>query len=89
MIARTPEEIALLRESGKRLATHVRTLAAMVKPGITPAQLEDAAHAMVEKDGDTLAFLGYRSHGEKHGYPSALCISINDAIVHEIGRAHV
>jgi len=82
MIARTQSEIDALREGGKRLARHVRALAAMVKPGITSRELEDAARAMVEKDGDTPAFLGYKDPRDKEGYPSALCLSINDAIVH-------
>jgi methionyl aminopeptidase len=49
---------------------------------VTSRELEDKARAMVEKDGDTPAFLNYRSKGEKHGYPSALCVSVNDVIVH-------
>ncbi len=82
MIARSKEEIAALREGGRRLAAHVRALSAMVRPGITGKELEDAARKMVEKDGDTPAFLGYRDSKDKIGYPSALCLSINDAIVH-------
>ncbi|MDP3646424.1 MAG: type I methionyl aminopeptidase, partial [bacterium] len=82
MIAKKPEEIEALREGGRRLARHVRTLAKMVKSGITSRALEDAARAMVEKDGDEPAFLGYKDRREKHGYPSALCVSVNDVIVH-------
>lgn len=78
MIARTQEEIKILREGGRRLARHVRMLAEMAKPGVTGVQLEQKAKEMVEADGDTMAFLGYG----KPAYPSGLCLSVNDIIVH-------
>ncbi len=82
MIAKTKEEIEILREGGRRLARHVRILSEMVVPGITSAELEEKARAMVEKDGDTPAFLGYKGKKDEHPYPSALCVSVNDVIVH-------
>lgn len=82
MIVTSQSEIDILREGGKRLARHVRELATMVRPGITSRELEDAALEMVRKDGDTPAFLNYRERNGKHGYPSALCLSVNDVIVH-------
>lgn len=82
MIARTKEEIEILREGGRRLARHVRIISEMVVPGITSAELEKVALEMVEKDGDTPAFLNYKGKGDKHPYPSALCVSVNDILVH-------
>lgn len=78
MIARTKEEIEILREGGRRLARHVRILKDMVAPGVTGAELEAKAREMVEKDGDTMAFHGYG----KDPFPSGLCVSVNDVIVH-------
>src|SRR3989344_8273313 len=82
MIARTDEEKEILREGGRRLARHLRVLSGMVVPGITAGELEKKAHELVAADTDTLAFLGYKSGKEKHGYPSGLCLSVNDVIVH-------
>ncbi|MBP9757068.1 MAG: type I methionyl aminopeptidase [Candidatus Pacebacteria bacterium] len=82
MIATTQEQIEILREGGRRLARHVRIISEMVKPGITSAELEAKAREMVEKDGDTPAFLGYKGKRDEHPYPSALCVSVNDIIVH-------
>jgi methionyl aminopeptidase len=91
MIAKTAEEIAILREGGKRLARHVRTLSGMVAPGITPIALETKAWEMVKAEGDELAFYGYKGRKEKEGFPSGLCVSVNDIIVHspasESGRS--
>lgn len=82
MIATTQEEREILREGGRRLARHVRTLCEMVAPGIAVVDLEKRAREMVEAEGDTLAFYKYPSgkHGEK--FPGGLCVSVNDAIVH-------
>ena len=82
MIARTEKEIEALREGGRRLAKHLRILSGLVRVGITPRELEDRAREMVAADGDELAFYGYKTakHGEP--YPSGLCVSVNDVIVH-------
>ena len=47
MIAKTKEEIEILREGGRRLARHVRRLREMVHPGVTAAELEAKAREMV------------------------------------------
>lgn len=78
MIATTQEEIAILREGGKRLARHVRILSELVKPGVTGAELEAKAQEMVKAEGDELAFYAYG----KPPFPSGLCFSVNDVIVH-------
>lgn len=82
MIARTKEDIDALREGGRRLARHVRALKDMAKPGVTTADMEQKAREFVAADGDEMAFFGYRSHKSEEPYPSGLCVSINDVIVH-------
>src|SRR6185312_8151391 len=82
MIAKTKEERDILREGGRRLARHVRMLSEMTVPGVTGHMLEERAREMVEKDGDKPAFLGHKDKRDKVGYPSSLCLSINDIIVH-------
>lgn len=82
MIVKSQAEIDILREGGRRLAEHVRTLAAMVKPGVTTGELEHAAMQMTRAAGDEPAFLHYPSGKRGEAFPGALCVSINDAIVH-------
>lgn len=81
MIAKTQEEIDILREGGRRLARHVRTLRDMVAPGVAAADLENKAREWVLNDGDEMAFFGYKAGGS-HGFPSGVCVSVNDVIVH-------
>lgn len=82
MIARTEKEIEILREGGRRLARHVRMLSEMAKPGVSSVELEEKVREMVAKDGDIMAFFGYKGRKDKHGFPSGLCVSVNDVIVH-------
>jgi len=85
MIAKTKEEIEILRESGRRLARHVRMLGEKVVPGATGAELEEWVRKQVESEGDELAFMGYPSGKNREKFPGGLCVSVNDVIVHSPG----
>ncbi len=82
MIAKTQEEIEILREGGRRLSAHLAALSKLVVPGITGAELEDAAIELIEAGGDEPAFKDYKYARDKNIFPAALCLSVNDAIVH-------
>src|SRR3989338_8100849 len=82
MIAKTKEEIEALREGGKRRARHVRALGGLVRPGITPKELEAKAREMVRAEGDELAFYNYKTKKNEVPFPAGLCVSVNDVIVH-------
>ena len=81
---KTKEDIALLREGGKRHAQILNILAGMVKPGMHVAELDKRAMELIEENGDKAAFLNYQPYGASRPYPAALCVSINDEIVHGI-----
>ncbi len=79
---KTTEEINYIREGGHKLGRLLAELGAMTKAGITTAELEERACAAIAGFGARPAFKNYRP--DKHGqpFPTALCISINDAVVH-------
>ncbi|MDO8569853.1 MAG: type I methionyl aminopeptidase [bacterium] len=81
---KTPDEIKLLREGGKRLSEILLTLASKVLPGVSALELEEEALRLIKEGGDKPAFLGYKPQGARHPFPAALCVSINDEIVHGI-----
>ncbi len=81
---KTQAEIEILREGGKRLAFILLELSQAVKPGVSTQALEDLARRLVDEGGDKSAFLNYTPKGAKRPYPAALCVSINDEIVHGI-----
>ena len=83
---KTPEEIEILREGGRRLAQVLDVLERSIAPGMTTKDLDDIAEKEIRRSGDEPAFLGYRPWDASRAYPATLCVSINDEIVHGIPR---
>lgn len=84
MIAKTHDDIAGLRAAGKLLAEALRRTAALVKPGVATAALDLAAEKFIRDGGAVPAFLNYQPEGSAYPFPAALCVSINDEVVHGI-----
>jgi len=85
---KTKEEVAILREGGKRHAAIMRELVEMVKPGVSTKELDARAAELVKEGGDTAAFLDYQPYGASRPYPATLCVSLNDEVVHGIPNEH-
>lgn len=81
---KTKKDISVLREGGKRHARILQILASMVRPDLPALALEERARELIAEEGDRAAFLNYEPAGAKRPYPAALCVSINDEIVHGI-----
>lgn len=81
---KTKEDIAILREGGKRHARILKEVAKMAKPGVPIADLDAKAAELIRAGGDMPAFLNYQPYGASRPYPATLCVSINDEIVHGI-----
>lgn len=82
MIVKTKDELAALREGGRHIARHLHELSKMVKPGANALQLEMRARELCEENGDVAILLGYKYDKNRPAYHSALCVSVNDMIVH-------
>lgn len=75
------KEINVIREGGKHLSAILKHLVAMVKPGVSTLDLEDTANKMIAACGGASAFKNYPMGGNIF-FPSTLCVSINDEVVH-------
>lgn len=84
IIIKTPQEIEILREGGKHLATVLYKVKEKIKPGISTKELDDYAFKLITEMGDTPAFLNYRPGGAVKPFPASLCVSVNDEVVHGI-----
>jgi methionyl aminopeptidase len=76
------EEINLIREGGHILDQILKDVAALVRPGIQTLDLEERALELIEKAGGRPAFKGYKPDKSYRPFPSALCISVDEEIVH-------
>lgn len=81
---KSPEEIKILREGGKRLASVLYEVAERVKPGIATIELDELAEKLIRKTGGEPSFKNYKTREDKFPYPASLCVSINDEVVHGI-----
>jgi len=78
---KTLEEIKIIREGGRRLAVILARLKKEVKPGAQTADLENLALELITAAGGKPSFKNYPMPGGLF-FPSALCVSINDEVVH-------
>lgn len=75
---KTDEEIDLMREANLIVSKTLAHVAGILKPGITGIEIDKAAEEFIRDHGGRPAFKGY------HGFPSTLCVSYNDIVVHGI-----
>lgn len=75
---KSKEEIELMRESAQLVSKCLGELAPLVKPGVTPLDLDKVAEEYIRDHGAVPGFLGL------YDFPNSLCISVNEQVVHGI-----
>ncbi len=80
---KTEEEIALMRENAILVSKTLAEVGKIVAPGVTTLELNRVAETFIRDHGAIPSFLGYE------GFPAALCISVNDVVVHGFPSSYV
>ena len=75
---RDNKEISLIKESSSIVFDVLESLNELIRPGVSPKELDIFAENYIKKSGGIPAFKGYL------GFPSTLCVSINEEVVHGI-----
>lgn len=75
-------QIAQMREACAVAATALRKVKALVRPGISTQDLEEAAIEAIKAMGAKSACFGYQLGNRR--YPAHTCISVNEEVVHGI-----
>ncbi|MBD3799356.1 type I methionyl aminopeptidase [Sulfuricurvum sp.] len=75
---RKNDEIAKLREANRIVGATLDLLASHTKPGVTLKELDAIGEDFIRSQGATPSFKGL------YGFPSAVCTSLNDVIIHGI-----
>jgi methionyl aminopeptidase len=84
MIAiRTPEEVERIRESGRIVAGALELAGRLIGPGVATTVLDSEIETYTRDSGGSPEFKGF------HGYPAAICTSINEQVVHGIPGGRV
>ena len=78
---KTKDEIRIIKEGGKRLSAILARLVKEVKPGASTAMIEEIFDKMVRECGGRPAFKNYPMGGGIF-FPSGVCLSINNEVVH-------
>ena len=75
---KTPEEIALMRESCRVVKETLEYVGKNIRAGMTTKDVDDMVHRYIVSCGAYPSSLGYC------GYPASACVSVNEVVVHGI-----
>lgn len=75
---KSAREIAIMRQASRIVATVLREIIDLARPGVTTGDLDRHAERRIEEMGAAPSFRGY------HGFPASICASINHEVVHGI-----
>lgn len=75
---KSAQDIERMKAAGKVVEDTLKLLESSVRVGITTAELDRIAEAFIRSQGAYPTFLNY------NGYPKAICISVNEQVVHGI-----
>jgi methionyl aminopeptidase len=75
---KTPEQVDKMRAAGLVVAAALSRMREAVAPGVSTADLDAIAEAVIRDAGAVPSFKGY------YGYPASICSSVNEQIVHAI-----
>ena len=75
---KSSREINLMKKSSRIVATVLKEINDLIKPGMSTMDLDCFAEKRIRDLGAVPSFKGY------HGFPSSICSSINNEVVHGI-----
>src|SRR3989344_4471895 len=82
MVVKNQKEREILREAGRRLAVIVEQVAKEGKIGTKASDLDNLSYSLIKNTGGAPSFKGYVSNEIEIPFPSCLCVSVNNEIVH-------
>ena len=83
IIIKNHNEITLMKKAGRIVGETLLLLEKEIKPGVTTAELDRMAEEFITKHGAKPSFKGL------YGFPSSLCISVNEQVIHGFPGAYV
>lgn len=86
---KSEEELRIMREAGRIVGQTLDAIRRMVRPGLNCLEIESFVEDEFKRRGAKETFRNYQPSPKYPPYPSNICISINDELVHGIPRDRV
>ena len=78
---KSPEELSIMRKAGQINAEALAAACAIVRPGVSTADLNAAAEEVLKKYG---VYSPFKNYPGPYPYPASTCVSVNEELVHGI-----
>lgn len=85
-LTKSQDEIEKMRRGGHLLSRALKAAVDAVAPGVMLKELDAVAERVIAEGGGTPSFKGYRSKPSDTPFPTTLCVSVNEEIVHGLGN---
>jgi methionyl aminopeptidase len=79
-----PPEAQKMRKAGQVVADVHKAIRDVIKPGVDTLTLDGVAEGVLARESARASFKGYRTFGVRTPFPGAICVSINEEVVHGI-----
>lgn len=89
MFIKTASELAQIKKGGLLMGKILASLQSFAKPGMSLAEVDAEAERQIRAVGGIPAFKGYTTRASDPPFPSTICASINEELVHGIARPNV
>jgi methionyl aminopeptidase len=89
IILKTSHELDMMRRAGQVACEILASMRAAVAPGVTTQQIEKVAIDQLKARGARGLSMNYPTYKPGEGYPSPVCLSVNEEIVHGIASGRV
>ena len=80
---KSPREIKLMMKAGEIVALAHEAAKAAIKPGLSTLELDQICEDVIRANGGKPSFKGL------YGFPGAVCVSVNNELIHGIPGSRV
>ena len=82
ILLKNDRDLAGIRKAAGVVEDVLAEVATRIEPGVVTSALNDVAEEIIAAAGGRPAFKGYQQGSDTPPFPGALCISVNDVVVH-------
>lgn len=84
IILKSEREIERMRAAGRVVHAVLKRMSELARPGVTTGELNEVAESMIAEAGGIALFKGVENPQARRPFPAALCISVNEELVHGV-----